>query len=125
MPDLTGEQFVTLALALLTALGGGAGAVWQFAVRPKERKVSELERAQSEAKEAREALHNFVLARITQAEKERDAAISRAEVALTSTNILSDLVKELTKVVNDGSRSSIEEIRSVRGMVETMQRSMR
>lgn len=125
MPPLTGEQVVALATLLIGSVGGAVGAVWRLAIRPQERRISDVERAQKEAQDAREALQSFVMARVSQAEKERDAAIARAEAAISSNAILSDLLKELAGVVRDGNKTNLEEIRSIRLIVESTQRSLR
>lgn len=124
MPQLTGEQVVALVTLLVGAVSTAAGAVWQLFVKPREKQLTDLEKAQEEARKSREEFHDFIMAQLLQAREERDKSDGRADAAINSHAITSATLKELTGVVSDGNKSLTEEIRNLRATVELIQRHL-
>lgn len=124
MPPLTGEQVVALVTLLVGAVSTAAGAVWQLFVKPREKRLTDLDKAQEEARRSREEFHDFIMAQLLQAREERDKSDGRADAAISSHAITSATLKELTGVVSDGNKSLTEEIRNLRATVELIQRHL-
>lgn len=128
MPDLTSEQ-VTILIGLI---GSGIAGVWQFFIRPREKRLTALEAAQAaiekareEAKASREEFRQAMVARIERAEGREDAANDRAAKALESNAAVTGVLQDLTKVISDGDKSAVEEIRRLTSAMESFERRTR
>ena len=121
-----GEDNLTqIILALLGAGGAAAGAVWQFFVRPREKRLSDLEVAKAKLEKAQDEYKALVLAQNERLQKERDDANARTAQATAAVAPLVATLDKLTGVVTDGNKSVIEEIRVIRSTVEHIQRTIR
>lgn len=126
MPPLSEELIKYILGGIIAAVG----AWWQWYVRPKDKKLSELEIARAESEKARleaervrDKLEAFWLARSERAEKDQDEANHRVETLTDTLAQLSTVFKELTEVVKNGQQSVTEEIRIIRATVERLERN--
>jgi hypothetical protein len=120
--NLSGEQIVALVTLLTSSVGGGAALLWRSFIKPRDQRLSDIEQAQAEAREARAAFQEFVLSRITMAEKERDASNTRAETAIASMAVLTGTVNDLSSTMRQSGTSLTEEVRKANATLDAILR---